>query len=105
MTARSMSFPVLPIWVQLWGLPFDLINEEAGQDIGSGLGHVVEVDCKAIASDQARFLRIRIEIPLTKPILRGAPIISSEGDEVKVAFKHERLVELCYNYGMLGHEV
>ena len=105
MTARSMSFLVLPVWVQVWGLPFDLINEEVGQDIGSGLGHVVEVDCKAIAFDQARFLRIRIEISLTKPIRRGAPIISLEGDEVRVASKYERLVRLCYNCGMLGHEV
>ena len=105
MTARSVSFPVLPIWVQVWGLPFDLINEEAGQDIGSSLGHVVEVDSKAIASDQARFLRIRIEIPLTKPLRRGAPIVSPEGDEVRVAFKYERLVGLCYNCGMLGHEI
>ena len=66
---------------------------------------MVEVDCKAIASNQARVLRIRIEIPLTKPIRYGAPIISLVGDEVRVAFKYEWLIELCYNYGMLGHEV
>lgn len=82
----------------------DVINE-VGQDIGSSLGHVVEVDSKAIASDQARFLRISIEIPLTKPLRRGAPIVSLEGDEVRVAFKYERLVGLCYNCGMQGHEI
>ena len=49
-------------------MPFDLINEEAGLDIGRGIERVVEVDCKALASDQARFLRIRVEIPLEKPI-------------------------------------
>ena len=65
----------------------------------------MEVDSKAIASNQARFLRIRIEIPLNKPLRRGAPIVSLEGDEVQVAFKNERLVGLCYNCGMLGHEV
>lgn len=87
------------------GIPFDLINEEAGMDIGKGLGRVVEVDSKAIASNQARFLRICIEIPLNKPLRKGAPIVSPEGDEVLVAFKYERLVGLCYNCGMLGHEV
>ena len=70
-----------------------------------GLGHVVEVDSKALASKQARFLRIRIEIPLNKPLCRGAPIVSPEGDEVIVTFKYERLVGLCYNCGMLGHEM
>ena len=48
---------------------------------------------------------IRIEIPLNKPLCRGAPIVSPEGDEVIVAFKYERLVGLCYNCGMLGHEM
>ena len=74
-TARSVSFPVIPIWVQVWGLPFDLINEEAGMDIRKGLGHVVEVDSKALASEQAGFLQIRIEIPLNKPLHKGALIV------------------------------
>lgn len=55
----------------MWGLLFDLINEEVGWDIGREIGSVVEVDCKAFASDQARFLRIRVEVPLDKPLCRG----------------------------------
>ena len=55
----------------MWGLPFILINEEAGKDIGESIGRVLEVDCKAIAADQARFLRIIVELPLAKPIKRG----------------------------------
>ena len=51
MTASSVTFMHLPIWVQVWGLPFDLFSEEVGNDIGKGLGRVVEVDSKAIASD------------------------------------------------------
>ena len=58
LTARSVRFTSLPMWVQVYGLHFDLINEEAGLDIGQGIGRVVEVDCKALALDQARFLRI-----------------------------------------------
>ena len=80
MTARSVRFTFLPIWVQVWGLTFDLINEEVGLDIGRGIGRVVEVDCKALASDQAHFLRITVEIPLEKPIRRGGQVVSPEGD-------------------------
>ena len=36
--AFSVNFLHIPIWVQVWGLPFDLINEETGKDIGSGIG-------------------------------------------------------------------
>ncbi|KAK9993078.1 hypothetical protein SO802_022781 [Lithocarpus litseifolius] len=59
------------MWVQVWGLLFDLINEEAGLDIGRGIGSVVEVDYRALASDQARFLRIRVEVLLDQLIRRG----------------------------------
>ena len=68
MTPRSVKFTSVSMWVQVWGLPFDLINEDAGRDIGSGLGRVVDVDSKALTANQARFLRIRVEIPLNKPL-------------------------------------
>lgn len=43
MTAQSVMFSHTPIWVQVWGFPFDFINEEAGMDISSGLVRVLEV--------------------------------------------------------------
>lgn len=104
MTANSVTFTHLPIWVQVWGLPFDLFSEDVGRDISKGLGRVVEVDSKAIASDKARILRIRVEIPLDKPIRRGSKVQGPEGDTVWIAFKYERLIGLCFNRGRLGHE-
>lgn len=79
--ACSVTFTNLPIWVQIWGLPFVLINVEAGLEIGNSLGQVVEVDCKALTKDQACFLRVRVVTPLEKPICRGGPIVNPEGDK------------------------
>ena len=81
-----------------------MINEEAGRDIGRGIGRVIEVDCKAIAADQAKFLRAIVDMPLDKPIHRGAPVLNPEGDTVWVAFQYERLLGLCFQCGLLGHE-
>ena len=103
MTENSVTFMHLPIWVEVWGLPFDLFNEEVGTDIGKGLGCVVDIDSKSITSDQARFLQIRVGIPLDKPIRRGSKIQGPEGDTVWIAFKYERLIGLCFNCGRLGH--
>ena len=64
----------------MWGLPFNLINEEASSDTGKSIGELVEVDCKAFKLDQSRFLRIRVEVPLNKPLRRGGPVISPEGE-------------------------
>lgn len=105
MTAYSVNFTHISFWVKIWGLPFDLMNVEVGRDIGGGIGNVLEVDCKAITSDQARFLRVRVEVPLSKPLRRGAPILSPDGDTVWVAFQYERLQGLCFNCGILGHEL
>ncbi|XP_030970537.1 uncharacterized protein LOC115990909 [Quercus lobata] len=105
MTTNSVIFSALPIWVQVWGLPFDLMNEEAGSENGKGLGHVVEVDKKTFLSDQAHFIRIRVELPLEKPIRRGGWVANPKGDQVRVGFKYERLVGLCYQCGRFGHEM
>ena len=76
------------------GTTFDLFGEEVGTDIGKGLGHMVEVDSKAIASDQAWFLQIHVEILLDKAICRGNKVLGSEGNTVWIAFKYERLIGL-----------
>ena len=104
MAAHNIAFTHVPLWVQVWGLPFDLMTEETARDIGSVLGTVLMVDSKPFESDQARFLRIRISIPLNQPLRRGSPITNPEGDRFVVAFKYERSVGLCYACGHLGHE-
>nr|POE88713.1 hypothetical protein CFP56_55445 [Quercus suber] len=79
--ARSVTFSDVIIWTQVWGLPFDLSNEEAGLDTRRGLGQEVEVDKKTFSSDQARFIRVRVVIPLDKPIQRGGCVSNSKGDQ------------------------
>ena len=96
MLARNVTFTSIPLWVQVWGLPFDLITMEAARDIGSGLGTVVDIDHKAFTSDQTRFIRLRVELPLAKPLRQGGVVLNPEGDRVQVGFKYERLVGLCY---------
>ena len=105
MSVRSVTFLKQPFWIQVWGLPFVIINEEVGSDIGRSIGELVEVDCKAFKSDQSRFLQIRVEVPLDKPPRRGGPVISPEGETTRVAFRYERLVGWCFNYGLIGHEL
>ena len=73
MTATSVRFTSMPMWVQVWGLPFDLLLEEVGREIGSGLGEVLD-----------------------KPLRGGRVVASPEGDKVCIGFKYKRLVGLYY---------
>lgn len=81
MTTINVTFPKVQLWVQVWKLPFDLMNEEAGREIGGSLGEVLDMDAKSITSDQARFLQISVDLPLDKPLRRGALVISLERDK------------------------
>ena len=68
LTTNFVRFTSMPMWVQVWGLPFDLLLEEVGMDIGSGLGEVLKIDLKAFSFDQARFIKVWVELPLDKPL-------------------------------------
>ncbi|KAL0000200.1 hypothetical protein SO802_019802, partial [Lithocarpus litseifolius] len=48
--------------------------------------------------------RMRVEIPLDKPLRRSGLVANPEGDKVCVGFKYERLVGFCYQCGKIGHE-
>ncbi|KAK7823774.1 uncharacterized protein At4g02000 [Quercus suber] len=104
MLAQNITYPSISLWVQVWGLPFDLLNAEAAKDIGSGLGRVVGVDQMALSSVQARFLRVRVEIPLSQPLRRRGPVVSPEGERSWVEFRYERIDGLCFSCRRLGHE-
>jgi len=81
-----------------------LFNEDATRDIGKHIETMIEVDSKSFSSEQARFLRIRVEIPLNQPLCRGGLVVNPEGDHSWVMFQYERIVGLCFFCGRLGHE-
>ena len=65
----------------------------------------MEIDHKAFTSEQARFIRIRVEIAIDKPLRRGGFVVNPKGDKVRIGFRYERLVGLCFQCGYLGLEV
>ena len=71
LTSKNISFSSSPFWVQIWGLPFENMTEAIWKDIGSKIGRVLEVDKRAMQVELAKFLRIRVEVPIDKPLSRG----------------------------------
>ena len=104
LTASNIVFTHAPFWVQIWGLPFEYMSEDAGKDIGSKLGKVLEMDKRSLQAEQAKFMRIRVEIPIDKPLRRGGNITNTEGERCSIIFTYERLPTFCYICGILGHD-
>ena len=79
------------------------MSEEVGQDIGRSLGHLIVIDKRACQSNQAKFMRIRVDLPIEKPLHRGRHVVSKGGEKFWVHFRYERLPTFCYLCGKLGH--
>lgn len=50
-------------------------------------------------------MRVKVAIPITKPIHKGAFLAGSYGKSNCVIFKYERLPLFCHQCGLLGHDL
>ncbi|XP_023921589.1 uncharacterized protein LOC112033044 [Quercus suber] len=105
MTADNVWFDSVALWVQIWGTPFDLVSPKIAKTVGSRLGSVVEVEKKQKLEGQSYFMRVKVAIPLAKPVWRGAFLVGSDGMSHWVTFKYERLPLFCHFCGLLGHDL
>ena len=51
------------------------------------------------------FMRVRVALPISKPIRWGGFIAGSDGGKSWVSFKYERLPLFCHYCGILGHDL
>ena len=54
---------------------------------------------------QVFFMRVKVALPISKPIRRGAFLAGSSGQKTWVTFKYERLSLFCHHCGLLGHDL
>lgn len=80
------------------------MSEETGKYIGCKIGNYTEIDKRAWQSDQAKFMRIRVELQINKPLRRGGYITSLDGERIWITFKYERLPTICFICGRIGHD-
>ena len=91
-------------WVQVWGLPFENMSEEVGRDLGNRLGKYIETDKWSWLSEQAKFIRIHVDLPIDRPLRKGSNIVNPKGEKFWVTFKYERLPTFSFLCGILGHD-
>ena len=51
------------------------MSDEVGRELGNNIGRFIEVDRCARQSDQAKFMRIRVDLQLDKPLRRGGKLL------------------------------
>ena len=105
MTAKNVKFESVSLWVQIWGGPFDMVSPKVAEEVGRRLGVVEEVERRHKQEHQNLFMRVKVALPIAKPIRRGGFIAGSEGGCTWVTYRYEQLPIFCHYCGLLGHNV
>nr|XP_023928474.1 uncharacterized protein LOC112039800 [Quercus suber] len=100
---HQLQFNLVPFWLQFHGLPIDHLTDETTVMIGNLVGNVIhsQIKEKLMGGD---FLRIRVNVEITKLLCRGHWVLLEAGREVWVLFKYEKIPNFCYWCGLVSHD-
>ena len=63
----------------------------------------MEVDVTKSGVKWGKYLRVRVQLDVTKKLIRGKKIAVEGGEQRWISFKYERLPNFCYRCGLLSH--
>jgi hypothetical protein len=67
----QLVFDHSPFWIQAHDMPLICMNKNVGSKIGNSLGELLEVDVAGDGMGWGSYLRLRVNINITKPLDRG----------------------------------
>ena len=80
------------------------MSENTSKEIGCRIRKFLEVDKRSWLSEQAKFMRIIVELQVDKPLRRGEYLTDKNGERTWLTYKYERLLTICFSCGRLGHD-
>ncbi|KAF8377685.1 hypothetical protein HHK36_031069 [Tetracentron sinense] len=105
LAVKEIDFSRSPFWVQFHGIPVAKMTYTTGNQLGSYIGEVLDVDLSKAGLTRGRFVRVRVLIQLDEPLRpwimmkRVYPL-----PDLKVEIKFERVPSYCFFCGRIGHE-
>ncbi|KAF7837557.1 reverse transcriptase [Senna tora] len=102
---HEINFKLVPFWVQAHGLPLEQINHKNAERIGGKIGQVLLAENPRVNDKLVKsFVRVRVFVDVSKPLVTGFWAPRKDGPEVWVFLKYEKLIDMCFNCGIVGHE-
>ncbi|KAL4339149.1 hypothetical protein GQ457_08G031690 [Hibiscus cannabinus] len=98
-------FTTMVIWVRILRVPIGLMSESLGRSLGACIGSVVGTDTRIIDGNMGEFMRVRVNIDVSKP-LRRCVTLGGCGTKPRLCpLQYEKLPNFCHGCGLLGHLV
>jgi hypothetical protein len=104
---KDMNFNSLRVWARIIKVPFRYMHKRWGATFAGPLGikgSVPVVDADASGRCWGSYMRVRVEVDVNKPLLRGVTIFSQlhkAYDYYEVQYEHLPLY--CFSCGVIGH--
>lgn len=101
----EINFNTVQFWVQLQGLPMEFITVGSAEKILSQIGKLIEIEDPRVEGKLIRpYIRARVEININTPLSTGCWVPRKNLPKIWVFIKYERLQDLCYCCGIIGHD-
>jgi hypothetical protein len=83
-TLKQYEFRTVPIWVRIFSLPLGDMNRATGEILGAEIGDFLEVDVGDDGVAPGQYLRVKVRIDITKPLMRGITLdLEDEPEEIQ----------------------
>ena len=103
-SSENVTFQRSPFWIRVFNIPIKIMNATVGNYIANEIGVPLLVDAPKSGLAWGPFLRIRVDVDITKLLMRGKMIQIEGMEKGWVHFRYERLPIYCYRCGILGHQ-
>ncbi|OMO58720.1 hypothetical protein COLO4_34406 [Corchorus olitorius] len=97
------TLPRIALWLQIWDLPFEYQQPLVARRMALSAGEVLQIDWEHRMPRNIRFMRVRISVDLTVPLVPGCTLERDDGSSQWVRFRYERIQKFCLNFGEIGH--
>ena len=100
---RYLRFTKLKFWVQIYDFPISMLDPKTTIELGESLSQVTPCGNpnELVGGD---FLRVHVEIDVSKPLYRGRRVALNDNNERWISFKYEKLPNFCYWCGLISHD-
>jgi hypothetical protein len=99
-----VNFHHIPIWIHVSKLLMWMMNRKVAEIIGNEVGEFMDVDDEENGTAVGRYLRVKVQIDIRRPLMRGVTMEEEGTDAEKwCPFEYEFLPEFCHCCGIIGH--